>query len=330
MSKPKPALVGVMFALLAFAIFSTHDVIVKVLGAEFSVFQTLFFAGLFSFIPVNIMMASDREVSNFIPRNPGLLLLRSLASVVSMSAAFYAFSVLPLAEVYSLIFATPLLITLLAIPVLGETIRFRRGIAVLVGLIGVVIVLRPGATDSTLGHGAALLAAFGGALASILVRKLGRSERTAVLILYPMMVGFITMSALQPFVFKAIDLASLLLMALVGFMALAAQMCIIAAYRNAPASIVAPMQYSQMIWAIIFGALVFSEYPDMWVMIGSAIIIASGIYIVVREATSNVSETTPLLRNPSVRPDAGPTPKPKIHRELNPQDNVVPDMPDNR
>ncbi|MEL6921266.1 MAG: DMT family transporter, partial [Pseudomonadota bacterium] len=300
-----------------FALFSSHDAIVKHLGASYSVFQILFVAGLFAFIPVTIMMAADHRLDNFRPHHPWLLAGRATASLVAMSSAFYAFSVLPLAEVYALIFSTPLLITLLAVPLLGETIRLRRGLAVLVGLVGVIIVVRPGSSAFDWGHASALLAAVAGALSAITVRKLGRSERATVIILFPMYVSIVAMALVQPFVFKPLSLVDMALMGLVGLLAVFAQVCIIGAYRRAPAAVIAPVQYSQMLWAVLFGLLFFNEVPDLWVGVGSTVIIASGLYIVAREAKPDVSETTPLLRNPNIRPDTGPTPGPNIHRDLN-------------
>ncbi|MEO1397393.1 MAG: DMT family transporter [Pseudomonadota bacterium] len=307
---------GLLFGFAAFALFSGHDSIVKYLGATYSVFQILFVAGLFSFVPVTILMAADNRLDNFRPHHPWLLAARAATNVIAMSAAFYAFSVLPLTQVYALIFATPLLITVLAVPFLGETIRLRRGLAVLVGLIGVLIVIRPGGADFSLGHGAALLAATAGAFGAIVVRKLGRTERATVIIPYPMYASLLVMATLQPFVFKPMQLSDMALMAAVGLMAVGAQMCIIAAYRRAAASVIAPVQYSQMLWAVFYGALFFNEAPDLWVGVGSAVIIASGLYIVAREVKPDVSETTPLLRNPNIRPDTGPTPGPNVHRDL--------------
>ncbi len=307
---------GLLFAVLAFAIFSGHDAIVKAVGSRYSVFQILFFAGLFAFIPITLMMSTDKAVDNFIPHRPWLIVARSVFNLIAMSAAFYAFSVLPLAEVYALIFATPLLITALAVPLLGETIRLRRGIAILIGLAGVMVVLRPGTTEYNLGHAAALTTAVGGAFGAVIVRKIGNTERSAVIILYPMLASLITMAALQPLVFIPPTLTDMTLMALVGLMAIVAQFFIIAAYRNAPATIIAPMQYSQILWAILYGYLFFDELPDMWVGIGSAIVIASGLYIVLRESKLEVSQTSPVLRNPNMRPDAGPSPRPKLHEEI--------------
>ncbi|MFT4743065.1 MAG: drug/metabolite transporter (DMT)-like permease, partial [Yoonia sp.] len=133
---------GALIALLAFAIFSTHDVAIKVLGANYSPIQIVFFSVVLSFPLATIMLMRDSTQGTLIPRHPWWVALRTLAAVVTGFTVFYAFSNLPLAEVYAILFAAPLLITVLAIPVLGETVRLRRWIAVIVGLIGVIVVLR--------------------------------------------------------------------------------------------------------------------------------------------------------------------------------------------
>ncbi len=306
MSTQNTTLRGLGFAFLGFAVFASHDALIKVLGGTYSVMQIIFFATLFSFVPMAVTILTDRTTGNFLPHHPWLVLLRSALMVTSMVCAFYAFSVLPLAEVYSLLFAFPLFVTVLSIPILGEVVRFQRWAAVGVGLIGVLIVLRPGATDITLGHMAALTAAFCSALGSVLVRKIGNEERSAVLILYPMLLAIVVMSLMQPAVYKPPSLLHLAMMALVGVFSVIAQHLIILAYRAAPAGVVAPSQYSQIIWATLFGMIFFGEHPDGWVAVGASVIIASGIFVVWRESRSNTtSANTPVLRVRSPRSDTG-------------------------
>lgn len=311
MKTPPVTVQGLGFAFLAFAVFATHDAVIKTLGSSYSVFQIIFFATLFSFVPMSVSMLTDRRIDNFIPHHPWLILARGLLQICAMSGAFYAFASLPLAEVYALLFAVPLLVTILSVPLLGEVVRRQRWAAVIVGLIGVIVVLRPGVTEFTLGHGAAVVAAIASAFASILVRKLGGTERSAVLILYPMLVSILTMTVVLPTVYQPMALSHLALMALVGILSVFAQHMLIAGYRAAPAAVVAPMQYSQIIWAAIFGALFFAEQPDIYVVIGAGIIISSGIFVVWRESREDVSDNTPVLRTANPRADAGPSPKPK-------------------
>ena len=207
---------GALLALVAFGIFSIHDVVVKVLGGIYSPFQIVFFSVLLSFPLAMVMMMRDANPGTLVPRHPWWLALRTGAAVVTGVSVFYAFSVLPLAQVYAILFAAPLLITILAIPVLGETVRLRRWVAVLVGLVGVLVVLRPGSTDLTLGHLAALAAAVGGALASIVVRKIGNEERPVVMLLYPMMVNFVLMACALPFVYVPMPIEHLGLLAVIA------------------------------------------------------------------------------------------------------------------
>ena len=305
---------GLGFAFAAFGLFATHDAVIKLLGMQFAVFQIIFYAMLFAFVPMSVMMLADRQVDNFRPHHPWLILIRSTTTVIAMSTAFYAFTVLPLAEVYALLFATPLLITAMSAWLLGEPVRGQRWAAVIVGLIGVLIVLRPGVTVITFGHICALIAAFCSALGSIIMRKIGGEERTAVMILYPMLSSILAMGLILPFVYVPMQIMDLGLSASVGVMSVFAQMMIIAAYRAAPAAVVAPTQYSQILWATAFGALFFDELPDMWVGVGAAVIIASGVFIVWRESRPSVSVRNPILRNPNPRYDAGPSPKPKHRR----------------
>ncbi len=303
-----PNLKGALVALAAFGIYATHDVVIKVLGGYYSPFQILFFSALLGFPLVTIMLLSDRTDGNLIARHPWWSLIRALTTVTTGAAAFYAFSVLPLAQTYAIFFAMPLLITILSIPMLGEHVGIRRGLAVLVGLIGVMIVLRPGQAEMQLGHLVGLCAAFTGALNSVIVRKIGTAERSAVLMLYPMIATVILMGAILPFVYRPMPVEHLALAGVIAGLAFVAAMLTIAAYRAAPAVIVAPMQYSQIIWAAIYGTLFFNEGIDSWTMIGTAVIIASGVYIVLREGTPAVSKNSPVLSNKS-RAETGLMPR---------------------
>ncbi len=299
---------GALLALLSFAIFATHDVVVKFLGGLYSPVQIIFFSVLLGFPLVTLMLMNDRADGHLRPVHPWWTALRTVSTVITGLTAFYAFSVLPLAQTYAILFAAPLLITILAIPILGEKVGIRRGLAVVVGLIGVLTVLRPGAEPLALGHAAALAAAVFSSLASVIVRKIGQDERPVVLILYPMAANFIVLGCALPFVYKPMPIEHLGMLGIIASFGFVATLLIILAYRSGSAIIVAPMQYSQMIWATIFGALIFNESPDGLTLVGAGIIIASGIYIVLREGQASVSENTPVLESRS-RPETGLMPR---------------------
>ena len=308
MIRDRSKLKGVAFALLSFAAFSTHDAVIKVLGGAYAPFQILFFSVLLGFPLATLMLMSDSSKGTLRPVHPWWLSLRCGAAVLTGISAFYAFSVLPLAEVYTFIFAAPMIITILSIPILGEKVGLHRWAAVLVGLIGVLIVLNPGSTELTLGHLAGLGAALGGALSSVITRKIGAEERSHVLMLYPMMSQFLVMGAILPFVYKPMPAEHLGLLAFMSLLGFGAALCLIGAYRNADAAIIAPMQYSQILWAALFGALFFNEFPDQQTWVGVAVIIAAGVYVVLRESLGGRSKNTPVLRSRS-RHETGTAPR---------------------
>ena len=290
---------GAFFALIAFGIFATHDVVIKVLGASFAPAQLVFFSTMFSFPLITLMLMRDKTEGNLRPVHPWWTLLRTTCSTINAIAAFYAFSVLPLAQVYAILFATPLLITLLSIPILKEHVGVHRWAAVVVGLIGVLVVLRPGTTEFTLGHIAALSCAFVGATASIIVRKIGREERTVVLMIYPMLSNFVVMGALMTLSYRPMELVEVGGIGAISVLGFLGGLLLIKAYKASEAAVVAPMQYSQIIWATIFGFVLFGETVDTPTLIGASIIILSGLYIVFREAQGGRSANTPVLRTRS-------------------------------
>lgn len=303
-----PNVTGALFGLLGFAVFATHDIAVKVLGVAYSPIQILFFGVLFGFPLVALMLIRDAAPGHLRPLHPWWVALRTLSAIITGGSAFYAFSTLPLAQVYAIIFAAPLFITILSIPILGEQVRLRRWMAVIAGLVGVLVVLRPGTSSLSPAHLAALAAAFGSALSSLISRKIGQEERSAVLLLYPMLGNFVVMGVLLPFVYVPMPLGDLALnggLAILGFVAAA---LMIEAYRRGEAVIVAPMQYSQIIWAAIFGTLLFGETLDRPTLLGAGIIIASGLYIVVREGRASASANRPVSRT-RTRFDPGTSPR---------------------
>ncbi|MFQ6553698.1 DMT family transporter [Aestuariibius insulae] len=296
---PNQNVKAALFALVAFGVFATHDVVVKILGASYSPIQIVFFSVLLSFPLATLMLMRDATPGTLLPRHPWWMAVRTVATVITALCAFYAFSVLPLAQVYTILFASPLFITILSIPILGEQVRLRRWLAVLVGLSGVLIVLNPATTTLTLGHAAALAASLCGSLAAIIVRKIGREERLAVLMLYPMVTNVILLGACLGFVYQPMPAQDFGLLAIIAVLAWIATRFILHAYKTGEAVIVAPMQYSQILWATLYGLLFFDEVPGQNVILGAGIIILSGCYIVFRESRASDSSTTPVLRTRS-------------------------------
>jgi len=294
---------GPLLALGGFACYSLHDVFVKVMGDTISVVQIVFFAALLTFPLLSVMLIRDPVPARLVARNPGWVALRTFGVVASAALGFYAFTVIPFAQAYAMLFVTPLLITLLSVPVLGEKVGLRRGLAVAIGLSGVLIVLRPGLEAVTLGHLAGLASALCSSLVGISSRKIGHEERMGVLILWPLLATVGVMGAALPWVYVPMTLTDLGLITGVAILGFAAMLLMIQAYRRAEAALVAPMQYSQMLWAVFYGVLVFDEWPDLWTLAGAGVIIASGLYIVLREARLGPASLSPTQG--SVRPGPG-------------------------
>jgi S-adenosylmethionine uptake transporter len=279
---------GAGLALASFGIYATGDAIVKYMGASYSPFQNIFFSCLFSFPLVAVMLAGDGREGNLIPKKPGLMALRSILGVVNILAGFTAFAYLPMSEAYPIFFAAPILVTLFAIPMLGEKIGWQRGAAVALGLIGVVVALRPGEAGFGIGHVAAITAAVIFAFNSVLMRKTGGEERTVVLMIDPMFANLIVTGLALPFFYEPMPITHLGLLAGIALTGFFGGILSVAAYRRAQAAVAASMQYSQIIWATVFGVLLFDDTFETRKLIGTAIIIASGIWIVMREGTPTV------------------------------------------
>jgi drug/metabolite transporter (DMT)-like permease len=253
-------------------------------------------------VPVVLVSLRRGGLSRLRTQRLRLHVLRGLLGVGGGLLAFYAYSQLPLADAYAIIFTTPLMITALSLPLLGEPVGWRRWSAVAVGFAGVLIMLRPGVAPIGVGALAALGGACLSALSILMVRRLGTTESTASIALYSNLTVVLIAGALQPFggiVPVALDLC---LMAAAGLIGGTALLVLIEAYRRAPAALVAPFQYSQMIWAILLGFLVWGDTPEAAKLFGAAVVAASGLFILYRE--------TALGRRPtaSLHPNAGSPP----------------------
>ena len=294
---------GALLQLAAMGLYATHDVVIKSLGAIYPAMQILFFASLLSFPLVSIVLMRDPQPGTLRPANPGWVILRTLCAVVAGMAGFYAFSTLPLTQVYAILFTTPLLITILSIPLLGEKVGWHRWAAVIVGLTGVLIVLRPGGQEIQLGHMAAMAGAVASALAAVIIRRLGRAERPMVLMMWPMLGNFFATGAALSVAYQPMELVHLAMTGIIAGLGLMGGFLVIMAYRTGEAAIVAPMQYSQILWATGYGWFLFGEGVDPATLLGAGVIIASGIYIVWRESrgvSANRPATSARLRTETV------------------------------
>jgi S-adenosylmethionine uptake transporter len=285
---------GIAVALITFTIFSCADALVKWLSARYSIFQIIFIGTLFALIPATVLIARRGGVASLKPRHPWLVGMRAFLMAADIVLVFFAFTRLPLADAYTLLFAAPMVVTALSVPLLGEHVGWRRWLAVIVGFGGVLIVLRPGFADLDLGHLAALSSALFFGLSIIFVRRIGAKEGAGSMLVW-MMLAFLVVSApVLPNVYVAPSASDLALLAAFGLLTGVGHLGLIEAFRIAPSAVIAPFHYSQMIWAVIFGLFLFGDVPSDWVIGGSAVIIGSGLFILWRETVRRREKSSSL------------------------------------
>jgi drug/metabolite transporter (DMT)-like permease len=294
---------GVGLGALAFALFTVMDSLIKWLSADYPVPQLVFSNSLFALVPVALMSVRRGGFARLRTARLPLHVLRGLLGACGGLLAFYAYSQLPLADAYAMIFTTPLVITALSLPVLGEPVGWRRWSAVGVGFVGVLIMLRPGVAPIGTGTLAALGGACLSALSILLVRKLGTTESTAAIALYSNLTVAAAMSPLLPLDGVLPSLPDFCLMAAAGLIGGTALLVLIAAYRSAPAALVAPFQYSQMVWAILIGFAIWGDVPEATKLIGATVVATSGLFILYRETALGRRPTASLHLNAAPRPN---------------------------
>jgi len=275
---------GIMLMLLSVALFSAMDALVKWLGATYPTLQIVFFRSLFAFVPLSVFLVRGGGLAGLRTQRPLQHAMRSLIGLAAVTSFFYAYSQMPLANVIAIGFAAPMFMTALSVPLLGEVVGPRRWTAVLVGFAGVLIMVRP---DSGVFAGAAAIALAGTvfyALAMIFVRKLVRTESSTAIVFYFTLTCTVISGAFMPFLWVAPDAQGWLMLITVGLIGGLAQMAMTNALRLADLSVVAPFDYTALIWTTGLGYLIWSEIPGAHVWLGVAIVIASGVYILYREA----------------------------------------------
>ncbi len=230
-----------------------------------------------------VMAASPllrRRHTSMRSRRPMLQILRGVGVAGSALCFILSLARLPIAEATAINFITPLLITALAVPVLGEVVRWQGWIAVLVGFGGMLVVVRPGT------HGlqpAALLVVLSSlcwSVAMLVTRKLAVIDRPGVTLLWTALTGFMLLVAILPFFLAPMTWPLIGLSVALGVIASSGQWLAVLAYRHARATVLAPLGYAQLIWSSVLGLLVFGNVPDRWVVMGALIIALSGLSIV--------------------------------------------------
>ena len=270
--------VGVIYAIVAYSVYSCGDAIIKGFGQDLSVFEIGFFVAVFGLIPaVFAVPKQERWRDSFKLRQPLLVHLRSFTGVASAVLITISFTTIPFAETYSLVFLMPLFITVMSVLLLKEKVDPVRWAMMALGFVGVMLVVRPGFRELELGHLTALLCAVFGALTTTILRVIAPTEKRVSLIALPALYVIVINAVLMAPTFVMPTPLQFGLLVACGGMIGIGHILLIAATRNAPASQVAPIQYVQIVWAIALGAFFYSEYPDFIAYIGLAVVVLSGL-----------------------------------------------------
>lgn len=282
---------GALFGLASFGCYAGTDVMVKYLGTGMSSFQVMFLAAAFTLPFIIAQIAVTNRGGSLKPVLPLWTWARIVITLVNSALVTYTFTHLPIAQCYAVFFTMPLMITILAWPLLGEPIDPLRGVIILVGFAGVLIAVQPGTTTFQLAHLTAITGAALGALNSLILRKIGGREQAGVILVYPVAAQALGAGLIMPFVWTPMQPDAWLAGTILGFLGTCGGLFIIAAYRRAPAIVVAPMQYSQILWASTLSYFLFGEKPGLVTVLGIAVIIAAGLAILVtaRRAPSQES-----------------------------------------
>ncbi len=293
-SDRKARLAGIGLMCLALMCFASLDTIAKTLNPLIGPIPTTFARYLSSVLFVTMAINPWTQPGVLMTKKPWMQWVRSLLLFGSTMLNFLALQYLQLTETMSIMFVGPLLVALLSGPLLGEWVGARRMAAIAVGFCGVLIVTRPGFGGM---HWAALLsvaATFCYAFFAILTRILARHDSSATTMVYSGLGGLAIMAPVVPFFWKAPESLAvwLLMLAIGGFGALGHWMLILA-HKRAPAPVLSPFIYSQMVWMILLGWLVFGDLPDRWTLMGASVVIASGLYLLHRERVTGRVVTNP-------------------------------------
>jgi len=270
--------------ILGGALLTANDSVLKWLTTGYSVGQIIFLRGIFVLIPILIVVHRAGGIKSLATINHTDHMIRSVLMVGGTFLFVTGLRYLPLADAISIAFAGPLFTTALAFPLLGEHVGWRRWIGVLIGFIGILIIFRPG---SSMFQWAALFplgASCTGALRDLLTRKMSVSETSGALLFYSTIVIILGGLITAPFGgWHSVANGDWLLFFLAGVLIGGAHFLMIEAFRYSEVAIVAPFKYISVIWAILFGYFIFHDVPELETLVGCAVVISSGVYIIHRE-----------------------------------------------
>ncbi len=265
--------------LVATLLFSGMNATAKALGPRYSALQLIFFRNLFALIPLGIALLVSGEIAQLRTRRPLGHALRAASGLVSLACFFYAFARLPLATVTAVSFAAPLCVAALSWPLLGERVGRTRIIGIVVGFAGVLFIVRPTGPRLESAMAAAIAATLLYALVMIFMRQLNRTERPEAIVLYYLLSSVFLSGITLPYVWTTPDWTGWGLFLGLGLLGGSAQLAMTIAFRHGDAALVAPFDYTTIIWSTVIGGLAWHEWPGAELWLGLAMIVGGGLWL---------------------------------------------------
>lgn len=272
---------GILITLLAMLMFGLMDAASKYLSTRYPTPQIIWLRYVFT-IPLMVLVLGPSGAGRSLrSARPWLQVLRSMLLVTEIGLVVWCFGRLPLADVHAILALTPLAVTALAVPLLGEAVGARRWAAIGVGLLGVLLIVRPGVGAIQPASLVALLSVVLYALYQVLTRLVGRVDSAETSLLWQLVVGAIVLSAVVPFAWRPPPLEHWPLFVLVAALGGVGHYAMIKALQLSPAAVVQPFTYTLLLWAVIIGYLGFGDVPDALTLVGAGVVVAAGIYSLV-------------------------------------------------
>tara|TARA_A100001037_G_scaffold294722_1_gene312865 strand:- start:210 stop:1112 length:903 start_codon:yes stop_codon:yes gene_type:complete len=283
---------GVLMMCFAVLCFSTMNAFVKELRIQELPLMEIIW-GRYFFHTVIVLAIFPRRIPTLLSgSDKRLQMVRSSLVLLATACMFTAVGLMPLADAVAITFIAPLLITALSVPLLGERVDLRRWIAVIVGFVGMIVIVRPGGGLFQLTALLPIGVTIFYALYQIITRLISHRTDPINTVFYTAIVGGVVMTAIVPFFWQTPTPSQWAMLIAAGLLGGLGHWAIIIAYRRAEAPLVAPFAYSELIWATLLGLTLFGDFPDLWTLVGACIIAASGIYILQRERTKDAASET--------------------------------------
>jgi S-adenosylmethionine uptake transporter len=259
-------------------VFSGADALIKLLAIDLPAPQVTLVTTVVGLVLLLAYAAAKGRLRNLVPLHPGLAVTRALLLGADTILIHYAFKLLPLSEAYLIAFLTPILVAILSFVLLGERLSRLAWLGVVLGFVGVTVALRPGTAELSIGHAAAFGSTVFFALSLLLLRraKATESDEALVATLLVVMTPLTLVTALSSTGLSPMDFNHVAIAIVAGTLGLGGHALLVRAFRAGEASVVAPFQYSQIIWGCLYGALLFAAAVDPYTIAGAVIIILSG------------------------------------------------------